>query len=251
MEMLKDAMRAGVPGHLIPQIFSNAPSSVYTPVSPRQAPRVSMAAPQVSPYKPASITQQQSMTSPRYLPKLETPIAPSTSFPNAPASIERRGHHQSQSVDVTSSTADIAEGSSSSLFFHHWQPPAQGSPAIAAETNGREQVQPASPTPRKKKIAQPVMNPALSARRSPTRSGHMRHRSEATGMGSRYGEHFMYHTPQQRETLHERETPSPRLPPPSSFDLDAMRKRKREDAESARPVLAPPANIQEESVRNG
>lgn len=285
MEMLKDALRASIPPHLVPQIFGNGTtqtlnSSLYThtPISPTHATHNSRMPAQHAPmYKsnPRELSGPQTMASPRYLPKLETSILPSpipTSTNEHRAAANQTSGQTQQQSESHSTLNQAQESPSSSLFFHHWQPPAnqqtQGSPASvdhgSLRTMGSE-AQPTSPTPRKRKLMQQpnILNPSSvpGSRRSPTR-GHTRHRSEASALSSRFNnENYM---PQQAKALRDHTTPSPR-PPSTSVDLDAARKRKREGNDGdaiqqahqqqqqqqqqtlqSRRTLAPPASIAEE-----
>lgn len=280
MEMLKEAVRAGIQPHLIPQLFGSGAGSVqggvYTPISPTNqgqaaSARVPFPAPQQIP--PFSKPGQPS---PRYLPKLETANLPSNSQGHLATSATPAAHEQRHSISHTSSeqlqsapALGNNEPEASSLFFHHWQPPSQShiggqqaalqqqqqtplhqqqqsqqQHSASAEQVGPSRLQtatdpPTSPSPRKRKMQQyHILNSlgspsAGSSRRSPSR-GHIRHRSEASGLGHRFSEQYI--PSMQSNNGYSARMSSDRESPkvqhnqtvvPSAQDLDAARKRKR------------------------
>lgn len=221
--MLKEAIRAGIQPHLIPQLFGSSNSisgGVFTPVSPttqgsnaaaNQGPsasslnRASLANPQqIPPFNKAA-------QSPRYLPKLEIPTLtptqqPHTSTPQASyeqrASISQQSGEQQQSAPVLGAN----EPGASSLFFHHWHPPSQTAGQQHQQSAPADQssnvratavdVPPTSPSPRKRKMQQyQILNPLgnsspNTSSRSPSR-GHARHRSEASGLTHRFRDPYI------------------------------------------------------------
>lgn len=294
LDMLKEAIRAGISPHLIPQIFASQGNytpngSIYTPISPTQASsssRMPAIAPvpnsqqqqqqqrsQQQPPPPHQQQQQQmtpfnkvtSQSSPRYLPKIDTsnlPMQGQTASTNPPAADSR--HRVSHSVSDAPQSApphaghERSESESSSLFFHHWQPPsgsnAMNSGGSAAETgsigrstNGAPTETPGSPTPRKKRMQPHILNAAAASsnspnsRRSPSR-GHSRHRSEASGLQYRFSEQYL-----PSAITNNNNTPgSARMSTadkglsndqhqysqtPNSQEMDAARKRKRGEQE--------------------
>ena len=261
--MLKEALRAGVPPHSIPQIFGNnvnqsLTTTMYTPASPTTGP--------VSNPRPAAAAQPHSYrvakrdisniqterpaatTSPRQLPKLETSIPPIAPFP-VPAPVtatsgEARSMNHSQDQAVSASGS---EPTPSSIFFHHWQPPSQSyNTPVPADNVPRTAEHPNSPTPRRKRLLSSSTSTYNSASRQSPIRGHSRHRSEASTLSGRLPD--IYHPISDRRATERRST-SPKL---SSYELDSARKRKREEgfdvlAHARHQSLAPPATIREES----
>lgn len=280
MEMLREAIRAGIQPHLIPQIFSsggNASQSIYTPISPTQGPpppgppsRLSFPPPQQIP--PFGKSNQPAA---RYLPKLETNNLPSgssqvqTAPPNATTPGEPRQSGAASAVETLprNTAASAQEPEAGSLFFHHWQPPQSslGGAMNSAESQARGlgADTPGSPTPRKKKLQQyHILNAGPSptpSRKSPTR-GHVRHRSEASGLGSRFSDHYMAPVSSNNSfsrMSHDRDSPNPLAPPaapsqnPTSHEIDLARKRKRNEQETMASDASGASTIPEEAGQEG
>lgn len=272
MEMLKEAVRAGIQPHLIPHLFGGGSGSiqggVFTPVSPtnqgpKQAPPASSRAPFAAPQAiPPFIKATQS---PRYLPKLDTSNLPPTPQAHTAApqtSHEQRpsiSHHAAEQLQSAPAAGNNEPADTSSLFFHHWQPPPQTLGGLQHNQQQQQQAStivdqsstnrslntgdgpPTSPSPRKRKMQQyHILNPlaspsAGSPRRSPSR-GHVRHRSEASGLTHRFADQYapavQLNNGYSAKLSSDRESPKVQqpqyqAPPPTSQEIDAARKRKR------------------------
>ncbi|CCG84801.1 protein of unknown function [Taphrina deformans PYCC 5710] len=277
MEMLREAVRAGIQPHLIPQIFSsggNATQPIYTPISPTQTqPGPSTTRIPFPPPQQIPAYGKPSQPSPRYLPKLETNnIAsglgqPQTAPPNPTTISDQRQNNAANSGEPLprNTGAGGQDPESSSLFFHHWQPPqsSQGGLMNPAEPQSRVSAEtPGSPTPRKKKLQQyHILNAAPSptpSRKSPTR-GHVRHRSEASGLSSRFSDHYMAPVSSSNSfsrMSHDRDSPNPLAQPqsqsqnPTSHEIDLARKRKRTEQETMASDASAASTIPEETTQN-
>lgn len=277
MEMLKEAVRAGIQPHLIPQLFGpgNTASnqSIYTPASPTQGSGVAAARMDYPPSQQIPAYNKNSQQSPRYLPKLDTAnLASNHGTPHATPAGPSTTTDQRSAVNgeaPQSAPTGNQEHDASSLFFHHWQPPHQSQqPGLAVQDQpARPVVADAmgSPTPGKKKKvlqqyhvlnANPVASPGSHSRRSPSR-GHARHRSDASGLSSRFSDHYIPPVSSNNSSFsrmsHDRDSPVPVPLPsqnPTSHEIDLARKRKRTEADPASGGNIPERGIAEEDGPN-
>lgn len=273
LEMLKEAVRAGIQPQLIPQIFGGGSNhsgnpSIYTPISPSQASGPASRTPYPPPPQQIPPFSKQGQPSPRYLPKLDTanlPTShgqqqqqqPATANPTINEQRHMTNHFNNEAPQSAPSIGGNMDSEPSSLSFHHWRPPQlhpgqnqgtnespQGPRALSLSDN------PGSPTPRKKKAQQqqqhqglpPAASPSAAAsRRSPSR-GHARHRSEASGLAHRFNGQYAPPAVSNNgifsaKMSNDRASPNLGMPPLSSHEMDTARKRKREqEGEASVPV---------------